>query len=115
MSLHTEAAILSAITGIVVTDLDEVLAVYDAMAGGSLMTHQIPSVYDKMKTAMDQTFSDLAAIDVKNVTPETVRAWMVAHPDLYSNKREVKVLGDFAPRSPMDGLDPKRTIVVKAP
>ena len=114
MAKFTEAAIVSAITGRLITmPFSDVHGVIETMAGGPVWTHQLPEMVRRMKPAMERAFPDLAAIDVSGCTAETFEAWKAAHPELYVKTRAVAPLGDFAV-GPFDGLDPERTVVVTA-
>jgi hypothetical protein len=112
MSKHSDAAIVSAISGVALVDFGEIHAVIEELAGGPVWTHQIPSVIRSMKPNAAKAFPDLAAIDVSGVNRDTFEAWKHEHPDLFTTGREIKPLGDFT-RPPLDGLDQSKTIIVE--
>lgn len=107
----SDAAILTVMKGVMLVPIEEVYAVYQAAAGGPVWTHQLSSVGKAMRPNMERAFPDLAQINVDGITPENFHEWKEAHLELYTNRRKVKPLGDFA-RSPHDGIDPDKTIVV---
>ena len=103
MPEFTAGAILSAISGKLVCDFRELHACIEAMAGGPVWTHQLPTVWRQLEPAMRAAFPDLADWDLSGVDADTYPAWRAAREHLLSEMRTVTQLGE-PPHSPFEHM-----------
>lgn len=116
----TLGAVLSAMTGKLLTDLGEVYEILSWLTGRSIYTHEIGAAMRESHDALTDAFPDLAAIDVSSVNPETWRDLLAGWVEAHGPTRMVAPLGwnRLAEQSPIDTLvemmGEDRVIVVDA-
>lgn len=92
-------AVLSAVSGTLVCELDDLYGIFNHLTGESLMTHQLPRAMDEASDTLRERFPDLAAVefpDWSDVPREDKRdvilAWVAGLAETYGATREVAPL-----------------------
>ena len=86
-------AVLSVITGRLLTEMSEVQALLDHMTGDVLFTHQIPRAMDECQPHLRRQHPDLAALAVPEFDGERhVRLWVQGQVATFGTQRDVEPL-----------------------